>query len=454
MEKSVLDEIATEDFGLYEPFSSKELIEILGLTIKKDEHNKLIAFLCQLSAYTNDSQFNISFNAPSSTGKSYIPTEIARLFPKKDVIEVAYCSPTAFFHDYGKYDKAKEGYFVDLSRKILIFLDQPHTLLLQHLRPLLSHDKREIRLKITDKSQRAGLRTKNIFLKGFPSVIFCTAGLKIDEQETTRFLLLSPETNCEKIRQAIYEKIKKETDSEAYESWLEENPERKLLKARIRAIKKENIQNIKIGSPEKIAETFFKENKILKPRHQRDIGRIISLIKAFALLNLWFREKDGSSIAASEDDIKGAFDIWGAISEAQEFNLPPYIYHLYQDIILLAWKEKNEKRSEGFEEVTGKLGLTRQEVMKKHHEVYGRVLPEWQLRQQIVPMLENAGLITQDPDPNDRRRMLIYPTTPLTISEGRRNSELNGGVEKDEESSNRNGELPHRSTHYMSGEET
>ena len=428
MQKEVLDEIATEEFGLFEPLSSKELIEILGLTIKKDEDNKLITFLCQLSAYTQDSQFNISFNAPSSTGKSYIPTEIARLFPKDDVIEIGYCSPTAFFHDVGKWDEEREGYIVDLSRKILIFLDQPHTLLLQHLRPMLSHDKKEIRLKITDKSQRFGLKTKNIFLRGFPAVIFCTAGLKIEEQETTRFLLLSPETDCEKIRQAIYEKIKKETDNEAYESWLEDNPERKLLKSRIRAIKQENVQNVKIGSPEKIAEAFFTENKILKPRHQRDIGRIISLIKAFALLNLWFRENNGSTIVANEDDIKDAFKIWGPISESQEYNLPPYIFHLYQEVILPAWNEKNQKRSEGFEEITGKLGLTRREVTQKHLQVYGRVLPDWQLRQQIIPMLENAGLISQEPDPSDRRRMLIYPTTPLTISGDERNSELHGRV--------------------------
>lgn len=84
--------------------SKQELIKILGLTIKKDEENKLITFLCALSAYSENSSFNISYNAPSSTGKSYIPTEIAHLFPKDDVIEISYCSPTAFFHDNGKYE--------------------------------------------------------------------------------------------------------------------------------------------------------------------------------------------------------------------------------------------------------------------------------------------------------------------------------------------------------------
>jgi hypothetical protein len=390
-------------------------IEILGLTIKKDEENKLITFLCELSAYTENSQFNISFNAPSSTGKSYIPTEIARLFPEEDVIEIGYCSPTAFFHDIGKYQKERRGYLVDLSRKILIFLDQPHTQLLERLRPLLSHDKKEITLKITDKTQKYGLKTKNVLLRGYPAVIFCTAGLKINEQEATRFLLLSPEINQEKIREAVLEKIKKETDTSAYKEWLESNPERKLLKDRILAIKQEGVKEIKIGSPEKIKEWFFKKNKMLKPRHSRDIGRLISLIKSLALLNLWFKKKEGSIVITDDIDIEGAFKIWETISESQEFNLPPYIFHLFQEIISPAWYEKNET-----DELTGVIkesGLTRQEILQKHFQIYGRHLPDWQLRQQIIPMLETAGLISQEPDPNDRRKILIYPTTPLTISQ-------------------------------------
>ena len=404
------------DTSQFKPLSSQELIDILGITIKKDNENKLITFLCELSAYTESSQLNISFNAPSSTGKSYIPTEIAQLFPNDDVMEVGYCSPTAFFHDVGEFSKEKSGYIVDLSRKIMIFLDQPHTLLLQHLRPLLSHDKDEICVKITDKSQKNGLKTKNIYLRGYPAVIFCTAGLKIDEQETTRFLLLSPETNPEKIKEAIYQKIRKETDSDSYNLLLSTNPNRKLLKERIKAIKLAKIKDINIGSHEDIEKAFFTENKALKPRHQRDIGRIMALTKAFALLNLWFREKSNSTIIANKDDIKEAFNVWNAISESQELNLPPFIYQIYKEVILPAWITKN------------KIGLTRQEITQEHLRVYGRVLADWMVRQQIIPMLENSGLITQEQDSNDKRKILIYPTCP-SAAINQNNSELGGGVE-------------------------
>lgn len=422
------------DTSQFKPLSLQGLIEILGLTIKQDEENKIVTFLCELSAFTENAQFNISYNAPSSTGKSYIPTEIARLFPEEDVLEIGYCSPTAFFHDVGEQDEKNKGrILVDLSRKILIFLDQPHTQLLERLRPLLSHDKKEISIKITDKSQKQGLRTKNVVLRGFPSVIFCTAGLQIDEQEATRFLLLSPEVNHKKIRQGILESIKKEADAESYKSWLDENPERKLLKERIRAIKLESVREIKIANHQKIIDRFFDKNKALKPRHQRDIKRLASLIKSLALLNLWWRERNGTTITANENDIEQAFKIWDTISVSQELNLPPYIYNLYQEVILKAWNDKNNNRSEGFAEITGALGLSRQELLQKHFEVYGRMLNTNQLRQQILPMLETAGLIVQEADPGDKRKMLIYPTALSIKSSDQKNNENGCGVSISEE---------------------
>ncbi|MDI6809818.1 MAG: hypothetical protein QME66_12715 [Candidatus Eisenbacteria bacterium] len=413
VERSIPEKI---DPCQFEPISSEDLIEILGLTIKKDEANKLIAFLCLLSAYTEDSQFNISFIAPSSTGKSYIPLEIARLFPKEDVKEMAYCSPTAFFHDVGQYSTERKGYIVDLSRKILIFLDQPHAQLLERLRPLLSHDKKELTLKITDKTQKHGLKTKNVFLRGYPAVVFCTTGLTIDEQEATRFLLLSPEVNEEKIRQAIHEKIKKETGPDAYQAQLDENPGRSLLKQRILAIKQACVKGIEIDSPEKITRMFFTMNKILRPRHTRDIGRIMSLTKSIALLNLSHRKRDGSTLVATDEDVEEAFRVWDTISESQELDLPPFVYGLYKEVIIVAWNEKTGRVTEGFVEIPQAIGLTRQDIIRKHCEVYRRPLPDWQLRQQVLPMLESAGLITQEPDPTDRRRVLICPATPASTS--------------------------------------
>ena len=389
------------DISQFKELSTDELLEILGLTIKQDNKNKIVAFLCELSAYTENSQFNISFNAPSSTGKSYIPLEISSLFPKEDVLKLGNCSPTAFYHEQGEYDKEKNITTIDLSRKIIIFLDQPHNSLLIKLRSLLSHDEKEIQSKSTDKNQKGGNRTKTVIIKGFPAVIFCSAGLKIDEQEGTRFLLLSPETGQEKIREAIHEKIKKETDNLNYKDDIKSNPERNSLKLRIKAIKNEHIDNVKISDHKKVEEQFLLKRKLLKPRHQRDVGRLISLIKILALLNLWFRKRENNVIIANDLDIEEAIKIWRKISESQEYNLPPYIYDLYKDVLVPLWEEKND-------DLFDDSGLTRKMIFKKHFEVYGRTLEDFKLRQEIIPMLETAGLINQEADTKDKRKLLIF----------------------------------------------
>lgn len=312
-----------------------EIVGILGLTIKRDDTNKLVAFLCMLSIYTENSQFNISFNAPSSTGKSFIPMEVSLLFPKDDVLTLAYSSPMAFFHGTGKWDEARQVIVIDLSNKIIIFQDQPHTELLQRLRPLLSHDEKILRVQIADKKQKAGLKTKEIELIGYPAVIFCSAGMKIDEQEGTRFLLLSPEINSEKIREAVFTKVEKESDSSAYIETLNANPKRKELMERIMAIKQSGINDVNIAEHKGlIVKLFWQTRKTPKPRHTRDIGRVVSLIKLITLLNFPFRNRFSNTIESTEEDIREAYKLWDALSEPQEYNLPPYIYNLYWNVLV------------------------------------------------------------------------------------------------------------------------
>lgn len=400
--------------------SPTELAEILSLTIKQDDSNKVATFLCLLSAYTEEDQINVSFNAPSSTGKSFIPTEIARLFPAEDVRELGHCTPTAFFYDTGEFDKERNEHLVDLSRKIIVFLDQPHNELLARLRPILSHDKKEISIKMTDKSQKAGTRTKNVRVIGYPSVVFCTAGLRIDEQEATRFLLLSPQTSQDKLLSGIRASILRSSDVERYTSQLEANPARAKLKERIRSIRDAGIKRINIGQENGIERRFLAERKSLKPRHQRDVKRLLSLIKSFALLNLWGRERREDTITANAEDVEAGFRLWEAISASQELNMPPYVYEIYREVILPAW------RGEGESGVVAPRGLTRQEILDRHHVTFGRPLDGNTLRMQILPMLESADLIRQQGDPSDRRKMLVFPSRP----EGR-SSVGRGGV-KDE----------------------
>lgn len=395
--------IDTSDF---DPMTLEELQDILGMTIKYDSINKQVTFLGLLSTYTVDNQLNISFRAPSSTGKSYIPLQIAQLFPREDVKIYAGASPTAFFHEIGEWDNERKVIIVNLEKKILIFLDQPHDQLLQKLRPLLSHDQKELIYKITDKKQKYGLKTKTVIIRGFSSVIFCTGSLKVDEQEATRLILLSPETSHEKVREALSLKSIQEGDPLHYKKWLEEDRRRQLLKARIEAIKNENIENIVVPNYDKVFERFVKEHQKLNPRHSRDIGKLFSLMKSLALLNVWHRERDlDENLVVNDEDIDNAFKLWNELSQTQELGLSPHVYRIFEEVIKPAYIGLNEVLNDE------KSGLSRKQIIKKHYEIYGRPLQDWLLRQEILPALESAGLIFQQPNPNDRREILTCVVT-------------------------------------------
>ena len=58
---------------------------------------------------------------------------------------------------------------IDLSNKIIIFLDTPPEQLLSGLLPLLSHDKYEVEYEFVDTHN--GIKTKSNVLRGWPAVI-------------------------------------------------------------------------------------------------------------------------------------------------------------------------------------------------------------------------------------------------------------------------------------------
>jgi len=383
-----------------------DLIEALGVTVKKDDVNKVITFLAMLSAFTDNDQINLSFRAESSTGKSYIPLEVAALFPEDRVVKIAYSSPTAFFHERGAWDEEKEMIIINLENKILIFLDQPHNQLLERLRPLLSHDQKHLIVKITDKREKLGLRTKNVMIIGYPAVIFCTGRLALDEQEATRLILLSPEVSQEKLREAVYLKILKEADERAFKEYVDRDPRRRALKERIKRIAELKVAEIIVPEPDKIFQRFVSSRRILKPRHARDAGRLMALIKVLALLNYMHRrvEKNGEwiTIYASEKDVEAAFQLYEQVAEPQELNLSPFVYEVYKQVILPLAKEKilnNDPAS----------GPTKIEICRKFLDVFGRPLQQVILDRDILPALEAAGLISIESHPQDRRLKIVKP---------------------------------------------
>lgn len=386
------------------PMALDEVAEILGSTIRQDKATKLILFSGMLLTFTDEDQVNILMSGESAGGKSYISLEVAAYFPKDIQLIIARASPTAFFHDVGTWDDEAKVLRVDLRQKILILLDQPHYTLLEMLRSLLSHDKPELLHKITDKSKRGELRTKNVIVQGYPTVVFCAAKLSLDEQERTRVFILSPETSQEKIEESLRLSIARVGNREAFKDWVDLHPRRRSLKSRIDAIRNAGVKNVVIEDQEAIYKKFRESHPRLAPRHQRDLPRILSLIKAHALLNWRYRESpDRGTIVANEEDVEAGFWLYSLIAKPNELGLSPQVCDIYESVIMPLLNKGDS--------------ISRKEIMRAYHSFYGRPLARKKLEEEILPSLETAGLIAEEPDPNDKRRLLVCTPNGANISQ-------------------------------------
>lgn len=402
----VLEVLGSIDHQLYPEISMQQLLDVLGLTIKEDDVSKLITFYCMLSAYTRDSQINVSFNAPSASGKTYITTEIAKLFPDEDKIESSGASPTSFYYTEGEEDEEREAKVISFERKILLFYEQGNAALQTKLRPILSHDSWEINYRITNKNKSGGNRTELIILQGYPATVFCSAGLRLDEQEATRAILLSPEPSQAKLRAAIELQNKRGADDKAYNKWLESCPERVALKERIFAVREAYVEYIKLPDNDTIKQRFYDSFPKLKQRHTRDFTHLQQLIKVIALLNLWHRKQPDGSIVASQSDIDQAFELWEQLSQSQSLGIPPTAIHFYKTYILPAYYLEKESKPKA----SYAIGVSREQLSLYYLGIEKTTLPETYLRKQILPQLEASGLIIQQaPEFGDKRSKLIYP---------------------------------------------
>jgi len=391
-----------------------EICEIFSTVIKRDVPTTAITVLSLVLTYTDRNQVVICYKADSSTGKSYIPIEVVLLFPDQaaDVLKLAGASPTSFIHEAnaepiyeetvdekGKPVKHLKHLVVNLERKILIFKDQPDYRLLAKLRSFLSKDEREAVFKITDKTKSGKNRTKTVVLRGYATVLYCSAKLTGEDQENTRTFILSPEMSQVKLREAIDLIAEKETDHDVFRENILKDPRRQWLAERLKCIKAARIREITLTpeDSEYLKQEFLKRNPYLVPRYTRDFPRLIALAKGHALLN-WAqrRTEKADVIQAKRRDLEVALELYEHIAQANELGIPPQLLEWYGKVMVPIWQSQSEVAD-------------RRAILRKHLEVYHQPLNRHRLEVEFIPSLESANLVAPEQDPDDRRRVLYVP---------------------------------------------
>lgn len=400
------------DSNTFKEMSIDDLTSILDTTIKCDKINKCIVFLGMLSAYTEEDQLNICLLGESSSGKTYIAQQTAMYFPQEDVVRIAEATPKAF-----KYlDNAREMDFTpdedddgnerrtiitDLERVILLFQDMPNTKFLHEVRPLLSHDQKELMYYSVNQSNQGRKKTESLILRGYPSVVFCSANIRVNPQEATRCLLLSPETSDEKIEASMGTTIERYVDPKKYIASVESDPRRKALRERVKRIKQMYIQSVIVPfSKEYILERYRTINPVPAPSDNRNIQHILSLIKAVAMLNAGNRLGEKHEVIANESDVEAGFKLWNGIAKTQDCGIAPTAMSFYEKYLVPAYLSYNIES-----------GISIAELLRFCKQNGCNVAP-YTVSKDFVPTLILGGLISYGPvEGRDGRGKYMKPLT-------------------------------------------
>lgn len=409
------------------------IFEEISKTVKQDKIVKLCNIATAFSTYTKD-PLNSYIKGGTSIGKTYSTMETLKFFPEEDIWSLGGMSPTALMHEKGiwldeegieiktefvpekpkksdynnekDYQIAKQEFqiekndwnerlknsykVIDLSHKILQFLEPPHSETLQKLFPILSHDKNEVTFKITDKNALGQLETITTKLRGFPAVFLCSTR-KVNDETVSRFFTYSPENTENK-----YIAANKITNQKFSEKWKYENKskERKNIELYIRAIRRKLIEEkADILIPFTLSNIF--PNK--KPEDMRHFKQFLELIQSLTVLNIFDRTSVKLNekiyyISSIEDTIV-AYLIYQSIIETTETGEEQNILDFYHNHL-----EINE-------EINKSEFFTIEGITNMWNDNYNIHLSKERVRVKVVDVLvDRLGYLDRITNPTDKRQ--------------------------------------------------
>jgi hypothetical protein len=365
------------DLLAVDPKLYPKLMTHLSKEVKRDKVTKSMVCLTGLSAFTSE-PINLFLRGPSTIGKTHNVVKTLAYFPREHIWLLGGLSATAIVHeratlvddngeeikpenkpvkpkkrDYADAEAYQEAWtdyeenqkrwikrlqnsrhIVDLTGKILVFLDAPHIETFNRLRPILSHDTKEISYKFTDKN----LTTQHVVIRGWPATIFCSTAESYVQDLATRSFTHTPET--EPVKYADANKLSGTKSALPWE--FERDMDTELLEAYIRFLSK-NLKDFKIVVP--YGPEFGAKFPHRFARSMRDFKHILSLVKVSALFHFAQRpilhtgEKE-EYVMATQQDYDFVMALWRRVKETTETSAPGHVIKFFHQVVEKLAKEQ------------------------------------------------------------------------------------------------------------------
>jgi DNA-binding MarR family transcriptional regulator len=406
----------------------------IGARVKRDDPVKISVFTTGLSTYL-ESPINLFLRGESGVGKSYNVTETLKYFPQEDIWYLGGMSQKSLIHshgtllskdgrlidwdatpdkpkrrDFGKDDSAsynqavqqykeqkkvfsekiRDSYtLIDLSRKILVFLEVPEYNTFQMLRPILSHDKMEIEYRFVDKTGIGQLRTMKVIIRGWPATIFLTIDRKYMEELSTRSFTVTPENSEEKIESANVLTNEKVSLPWKYQEETEAFTAISQLIRKLRDLTAKEKIGVIVPFPN-LHELFPKQIS----RDMRDFTHFCESLQAVTLLHYYRRpiavKGKKKFVVSTLEDVTRAMKVYKEIFETTRTGTEKRTLEFYHNIMM-------GKDSWYMKELTAAYNAT---AKKKLSERSVRVM---------LDRLDEIGYINIREDDEDKRTHLFIP---------------------------------------------
>ena len=433
-----------------EPADALDTIARPALKLVKGDDNLVRhLILAALSAY-GDSPINLYVSGPPSSGKTWAATNALRPFPEKDVLFLADASPTSFVHDTeaimvderglpvedrleeleeqirlekakpkGRRDEARlqqifsemrrlrrnSRNLIDLSRKVIVFLEPPRPELWNRLKAVLSHDRAEVEFRFTDRSSVGGLRTAKVLIRGWPAFIFLGTE---DERTLDGFgqlkqRFVSVNTNLSAGKYAEANRIT--AIMEGRPSWgvhLVGDDEIQAAREKVRDIA-DFTEGWKVGENRVLNPFADALSRVLKPSRPEDM-RLFKTFLTYVNINALLNFRDRPFLESPDGD-------FAVISTLRDVEKAAELVFSYVQ------KRVSTSRFELYEKVIKPCIESKPDHEATAEEIYEyaetmnfpiRVKDAASLRRNALVDLTDAGYLGSKPHPSDRRERLYY----------------------------------------------
>jgi len=344
-------------------------------TVVGETNNLKIIFLVLRSAYSDDPQ-NLNLEEETRVGKTALIKPFFELFPKNDMIIAAGMTKKSIFYDYA--DSADGGPpIVNLNNKIIFLLEESGSQpFLNTIKPILSHDTKEMEYKFVEKLGHGQNITKTVRIVGWPVYIGLSAFSGKQPEHLGRTLTINATNKSEKFKKVIKNKALKNPfyRGEHNKDWL---------------ILKESIKSgwIPMGAINlfrgKIADIFPHND----PRSQDDYARFMSMLEQHASVNQRNRKimkyNKTFAVVLKKEDIVKTFDLMQKALESTILGISGKVRQFYDEILF-------PNRPEDEEDINQ---LTYARILNLFNEKYRRSMREQTLKTSYLQPLIDLGYV-------------------------------------------------------------